>query len=155
MSLPSRPDQRPDPGIELGGTALLLVIVGRRLRERLDESLADIGITMRHFSALGHLAHRSDLSYSDLARRSGVTTQSMRATAAHLEELGAVAAVAGGKGQRARLELTPAGHELLRQAKQLTAAAEADAFARLDPDTRAALGRALPAVMAQLAVTSA
>ncbi|MFF2553999.1 MarR family winged helix-turn-helix transcriptional regulator [Nocardia sp. NPDC058058] len=153
MSLRSPTEDRPDP--EAGGTALLLVIVGRRLRERLDEALADIGITMRHFSALGHLAHRSDLSYSDLARRSGVTTQSMRATAAHLEELGAVATVAGGKGQRARLELTPAGHDLLRQAKQLTATAESAAFAQLDTDTRAALRRALPAVLAQLGATPA
>lgn len=132
-----------------GETVVMLVIAGRRLRERIDDSLSAIGMTMRHVSALGHLQRQNDLSYSDLARRSGITAQSMRATAAQLQQLGAISAITAGQGQRARLELTPTGHELLRQAKSVIADTENAILGRLDDDTRTMLRRTLPSVIAQ------
>ena len=78
-------------------TVMLVIATGRRLQEQLEARLAGIGLTMRLFGALGHISRDADLSHSDLARRVGVTTQSMRATVLMLEELGAVARNVPGK----------------------------------------------------------
>lgn len=127
----------------LDSTAVMLVIVaGRFLQHRFEADLARLGLTMRHLGALGHLAHSPDLSYSDLARRSRVTSQSMHATVRQLEDLGAVRRTLAGQGHRARLEVTARGRELLEEARQagfaldtaLTAdvsAAERDTFVRV------------------------
>ena len=77
---------------------LMLVGAGRFLQRRVDDELAALGLTLRHLSALGHLSHRPDLSYSDLARRARITTQSMHATVRSLEERGAVQRVLAGHG---------------------------------------------------------
>ncbi|WP_413804848.1 MarR family winged helix-turn-helix transcriptional regulator [Streptomyces sp. OE57] len=96
-----------------GSLALLLVGAGRAAQRRIEDALAADGLTLRHLGALGHLSRRPDLSYSDLARRAGVTAQSMHATVRQLQELGVVAGVRTGQGQRARLEVTSQGRELL------------------------------------------
>ncbi|MCX2925576.1 MarR family winged helix-turn-helix transcriptional regulator [Streptomyces sp. NEAU-W12] len=136
-----------------GETITMLVIAGRRLRERIDSSLTPIGMTMRHVSALGHLKRQNDLSYSDLARRAGVTAQSMRATVAHLQQLGTISATTPGQGQRARLELTSTGHDLLQRAHRIIAETEARTLGSLDDNTRQVLRHALPVVIAQTADT--
>ncbi|MDY7103766.1 MAG: MarR family winged helix-turn-helix transcriptional regulator [Actinomycetota bacterium] len=93
--------------------AFLLVAAGRTAQRRIDETLATRGLSLRHVGALGHLARRPDASYSDLARRAGVTPQSMRATVLRLEELGAVDRATAGQGHPVVLEVTDAGRELL------------------------------------------
>ncbi|MEV6171685.1 MarR family transcriptional regulator [Streptomyces sp. NPDC051954] len=100
-------------------TVMLVIAAGRRLQERLEARLADIGLSMRLFGALGHISRNADLSYSDLARRAGVTSQSMRATVLMLEELGAVERDLQGQGHRARLELTEHGRSLLSEARNI------------------------------------
>jgi DNA-binding MarR family transcriptional regulator len=94
--------------------ALLLMMLGRQLRDRTEAELRRQGLSMRHFSALGHLAHQPGLSYSELARRDGITTQSMQSTLLQLQEMGAVERLtAPGRGRAADLQVTEAGHELL------------------------------------------
>lgn len=96
---------------------MTLAAIGQRLREAIEDRIAPLDITLRHLGALGHLVHRPELSYSDLARRAQVTSQSMRATIAQLAELGAVSIEAPGQGRSAALRVTPAGHELLEEAR--------------------------------------
>ncbi|GAB2643180.1 MarR family winged helix-turn-helix transcriptional regulator [Kribbella swartbergensis] len=94
--------------------ALLLMMLGRLLRDRTEAELRRQGLSMRHFSALGHLAHQPGLSYSELARRDGITTQSMQSTLLQLQEMGAVERLtAPGRGRAADLQVTAAGHQLL------------------------------------------
>lgn len=93
--------------------AMNLVAAGREAQRRIEEALAPHGLTLRHLGALGHLARRPDLSYSDLARRSGITAQSMHATVRLLQEAGAVADSPVERGRRARLEVTAKGRDLL------------------------------------------
>ncbi|GAA0930358.1 MarR family winged helix-turn-helix transcriptional regulator [Pseudonocardia zijingensis] len=95
--------------------ALLLVGAGRVVQRRVEAALAPHGLTLRHLGALGHLSRRPDTSYSDLARRAGVTAQSMHATVRQLQELGAVATAETGQGRRARLDVTDRGRELLAE----------------------------------------
>ena len=100
-------------------TTMLLIGVGRVAQRRLDEALADHGLTLRHVGALGHLAHSPDLSYSDLARRAGVTVQSMHATIGALVDRGAISAADRGPGRRAQLRLTEHGRALLVTARDI------------------------------------
>lgn len=124
--------------------AFLIMSLGRRIREEVEQGLASHRISLRHFSALGHLAREPGLSYSELARRAGITVQSMQATLRHLEDLGAVERrTAPGRGLSAELHLTGQGTELLADGRQLVTAADERLLATLPADQRVTLGRLL------------
>jgi DNA-binding MarR family transcriptional regulator len=108
----------PGPSL-VTSTTMLLIGIGRVAQRRLDGALAEHGLTLRHVGALGHLAHGPGLSYSDLARRAGVTVQSMHATIAALVDRGAISAADTGRGQRAQLRLTEHGRALLATAASI------------------------------------
>jgi DNA-binding MarR family transcriptional regulator len=123
--------------------ALLLVGAGRSAQRHIDAALAPEDLTLRHVGALGHLAHEPDLSYSDLARRAGVTPQSMRATVQHLEELGAVRRTLPGHGHPARLEVTADGQRMLTRAREAVAELDRTLLASVPPDQLDGMRRAL------------
>ncbi|MFE7117119.1 MarR family winged helix-turn-helix transcriptional regulator [Streptomyces sp. NPDC057654] len=134
-------------------TVMMMIVTGRRLQERLEARLADTGLSMRLLGALGHISRDADLSYSDLARRAGVTSQSMRATVLLLEEMGAVERNLRGQGHRAQLVLTRKGRDLLTKGRDLVseldeeflAVAGAERKEALDEACRRALAAALSA----------
>ena len=122
----------------------LLISLGRILREDTDAALGSLGLSLRHLSALGHLSRRPGLSYSELARRAGVTPQSMQATLRQLESLGAVERRTDpGRGRTAELHVTPAGSELIGQGKIMVDDAERQLLAGVPPEQRQALVTAL------------
>jgi DNA-binding MarR family transcriptional regulator len=132
-------------------TTFQLVAAGRVAQQRLERELEPHGLTLRHVGALGHLANRPELSYSDLARRAGVTAQSMHATVRQLEELGAVRRDLAGHGHRARLEVTAAGRELLTVAAKAAQRVDAELLAAVPAASRTAIaaflaGLAMPPV---------
>jgi len=95
-------------------TALMLIILGTRMRQHAESQLRTEGLSLRHVSALGHLARQPGLSYSELARRAGITTQSMQATIIELEKLQAVERrTEPGRGRTAELHVTTVGRKLL------------------------------------------
>ncbi|WP_152361065.1 MarR family winged helix-turn-helix transcriptional regulator [Microlunatus speluncae] len=120
-----------------------LILSGRALQARVEADLAELGLTLRHVGALGHLSHRPDLSYSDLARRAGVTTPSMLATVRALEELGAVRRTIIGAGHPARLEVTSSGRKLLDRVKAVVDGVERELLGELTAAQRAALAQTL------------
>nr|WP_312869059.1 MarR family winged helix-turn-helix transcriptional regulator [Amycolatopsis pithecellobii] len=118
--------------------AMLLVLLGRRLRERMDGALREHGLSLRHLSALGHLAGRPGLSYSELARRAGITVQSMQSTLAQLEVLGAIdRGTEPGRGRTAELHVTRAGEALLAKGREVVQAADEDLLHALGEDQEA------------------
>jgi DNA-binding MarR family transcriptional regulator len=127
--------------------AFLLMALGRRVRDEVDARLDAHGLTYRHLSALGHLRREPDLSYSELARRAGVTVQSIQATVRGLIDLGAIEQVgAGGQGRRAQLQVTAHGRRLLTSGTDVVRDVGAGLTADLEPDQAAALTAALAAV---------
>jgi DNA-binding MarR family transcriptional regulator len=105
------------------------MMLGRQLREQAEAELREQGLSMRHFSALGHLAHHPGLSYSELARRDGITAQSMQATLRQLQELGAVQLLTEpGRGRTADLQVTEAGQALLERGRAVLRAADRRLF---------------------------
>lgn len=112
--------------------AVMLLALGRLVRQDVDSALQQHALSVRHVSALGHLARDPGLSYSELARRAGITAQSMQATLRQLEERGAVEKrTLPGRGRTARLHLTAIGERLLAHGQ--------DAISRIDSQ----LGREL------------
>ena len=110
----TEPDPRPGPPDVPISPALLLIMLGRGARHDVDTALGTHGLSLRHFSALGHLSRQPGLSYSELGRRAGVTAQSMLATLRQLEDLGAVErSTLPGRGRTAELHITPNGKKLL------------------------------------------
>ncbi|GAA0991339.1 MarR family transcriptional regulator [Acrocarpospora macrocephala] len=138
---------RPGPPLSV---AFLAMALGRRVREHIEGRLREHGIALRHLSALGHLHRQPGISYSELARRAGVTPQSMQDTLRLLERLGAVErATEPGRGRTAMLRVTDEGHRL-RLAGQavidetdaaIAGAVPADTVDRLAPAMRAALAQ--------------
>ncbi|RDI65659.1 MarR family winged helix-turn-helix transcriptional regulator [Nocardia pseudobrasiliensis] len=144
----------PDPeSPPTGGEAMItsvtarLIMAGRLAARGLEEALAEHGLSLRLLGALGHLARNPELSYSDLARRAGITAQSMHATVRNLENMGAVARRNAGQGRRARLEVTEHGRALLTIAAEVTARLDRQLLDLLTPDHRAGLTAALAALI--------
>jgi DNA-binding MarR family transcriptional regulator len=122
---PERSSQSARPVDQLSPTIMIMTL-GRRLRERVDGELRGQGLSLRHVSALGHLASSPGLSYSELARRAGVTAQSMQATLNQLEEIGAVERrTVPGRGRTAVLHITDRGAEVLGESRAVIASADA------------------------------
>jgi DNA-binding MarR family transcriptional regulator len=116
-----RPSGRPPPP----SMAFLLIALGDAVRAEVEDKLRARDLTLRHLSALGHLAGEPGLSYSELGRRAGVTAQSMQATLQQLEERGAVVRrSAPGRGRAAVLQVTERGTDLLAGGREVMAAAD-------------------------------
>ena len=110
---------------EATNTALLLMMLGRRIREQAETALRAEGLSMRQLSVLGHLAHQPGLSYSELARRDGITVQSMQSTLLQLEKAGAVQRLTEpGRGRTADLQVTVEGRKLLDRGRRVLRAAD-------------------------------
>ncbi|MBW0105136.1 MarR family winged helix-turn-helix transcriptional regulator [Pseudonocardia sp. KRD291] len=121
--------------------AILLMTLGRRLRGEIELDLAASGLTLRHLSALGHLGREPGRSYSELARRAGVTVQSMQATLRQLEALGAVERrTPPGRGRTAELHPTDSGRRLRAAGLAIVAAADERLVAALPEQDATALG---------------
>lgn len=140
--VPPGPAGSPSPLV--ASPVMLLVLLGRVARERLDLELAASGVSLRHLGALGHLRRSPGLSYSELGRRGGVTAQSMQATVAQLEAGGLVARTAlPGRGRAADLHVTAAGVAALEVAERAVGAVEEQLLAELPAGERAVLTAAL------------
>jgi DNA-binding MarR family transcriptional regulator len=129
--------------------AFLLISLGRMLREDVDAALRPLDLSLRHLSALEHLSRQPGLSYSELARRAGVTPQSMQATLTQLEQLGAVERhTSAGRGRTARLHVTPAGLELAGHGRAALQAAERQLMDDVPADQQTVFTATLAAVFA-------
>jgi DNA-binding MarR family transcriptional regulator len=124
-----RPAQDGPPG---WSPTILIMSMGRKLRAEVERELGGSGLTLRHLSALGHLGRAPGLSYSELARRAGVTVQSMQATLGQLEAMGAVERrTRPGRGRTAELHLTDTGTRLRRAGSATIATADQRLLAAL------------------------
>ena len=154
MTEPHRPPSVPrssappgapaSPGLPPISPAFLAIGLGRILRTEVEAELARVGFSLRHLSALGHLAAQPGLSYSELARRGGVTVQSMQSTLRQLEGIKAVKRLTpSGRGRRAELQITSTGAALLEQGRQTITRADRRLLADLPTEQHRAFTAAL------------
>lgn len=131
------------------GPALLALLQrgARRFSEELTERLAQAGvdpITPAHASVLAHLDDEAALSIAELARRAGVTRQTMHRAVTQLVDEGLLASKPGpGFPRSSLIELTAAGRKRRDIASGILRDLEGELADRLGTSTLAELRESL------------
>ncbi len=112
------------------GPTMIMILQGRFLEGRVEDSLKGIGLSLRRLGLLGHLRRDPGISFSALARRAGIKVQSLHPIIDALISDGYVATVgSGGQGRAAVIELTDRGVKVLERATQLIEDYDHEVFA--------------------------
>ncbi|WP_067824999.1 MarR family winged helix-turn-helix transcriptional regulator [Actinomadura kijaniata] len=115
-------DDRPGPPVT--SASVVVLSLARRVETELNAALAPLGLTVARFGLLGHIAGVPGASFSELARMSGITVQSVHGAVKALVAAGLVRDRNTRAGSASTLEITTEGALLLRRARR--AAAEVD-----------------------------
>jgi DNA-binding MarR family transcriptional regulator len=94
----------------------VLLTLAHRIESELGTALAPLGLTTSRLGLLGHIAGVPGASFSELARMSGVTVQSVHTAVKALAGAGLVRDGTARAGAASTIELTPEGSRLLQQA---------------------------------------
>jgi DNA-binding MarR family transcriptional regulator len=131
------------PAIHLADDLLMAVTrLARRLRR-----VADDGISPTQRSILTTIERRGPLTHGELATSERVRPPTMTAAVDRLESEGLVVRVRDTGDRRvARVALTEAGQRLLLESRRERTAFLAQRLRELDPDDRATIEAALPAL---------
>jgi DNA-binding MarR family transcriptional regulator len=116
--------------------SVVLLTVAHRIETELGAALAPLGLTVSRLGLLGHISGVPGASFSDLARMSGISVQSVHTAAKALAAAGLVRDATARAGAASRIELTAEGARLLREAMTAVAAVDAELFG---PDADPAL----------------
>ena len=113
----------------------------RRIRARLDQALAQHGVTTTEYMALSELRLRDGASSAQLARIAFVTPQAMNLVIRDLEQRGLIGREADPNGGRVlRASLSRDGKALLRRCDRALDEIERVMLAALEQDDRKNLG---------------
>jgi DNA-binding MarR family transcriptional regulator len=93
-----------------------LLTFSRVWDQALTDALKPLGLTTRKYGLLGHIGRTPGISFSELARRSRITVQSVHVAVAAFAADGWVQDASGRAGAASRLEVTDAGILLLAEA---------------------------------------
>lgn len=123
-----------------------LLTVARAWDAALAEALKPLGLTTRRYGLLGHVRRSPGISFSELARRSRITVQSVHTTVAQFTADGLVEDATAHAGAASRLRVTAAGERLLDDAGSRLAELDAR-FAASHPGLTEALRAELEAMV--------
>ncbi|MBB5967030.1 MarR family transcriptional regulator [Planomonospora venezuelensis] len=99
-------------------TSIVVLTLARRVEAELNAALAPLDLTVSRLGLLGHIAGVPGASFSDLARMSGITVQTVHSAVKALAGAGLVRDHTARAGSASAIELTPEGTRLLRAAEQ-------------------------------------
>lgn len=105
---------------------IALLTIARAREADLAAALKPLGLTTRKYGLLGHIGRSPDLSFSELARRSRITVQSVHAAIASFASAGLVEDATSQAGVASRLRITATGRGLLEDAAERVAALDAE-----------------------------
>ncbi|WP_260980006.1 MarR family winged helix-turn-helix transcriptional regulator [Agrococcus jejuensis] len=111
-------ERRPSP-------VVAMIAAAGSWEARLTAALRDLGLTTRRLGLLAHLDALPDLSFSELARRTGITVQSAHTAVRQLATDGLVDDATAHAGARSTLRLTDRGRAVLAAAQERVAALDA------------------------------
>ncbi|WP_214409758.1 MarR family winged helix-turn-helix transcriptional regulator [Sphaerisporangium fuscum] len=107
---------RPSPPVT--SPSILLLTLARRIEAELNSALAPLDLTVSRLGLLGHIAGVPGVSFSDLARMSGITVQTVHAAVKALAGAGLVRDATARAGSASAIEITPEGARLLQRATE-------------------------------------
>ncbi|HWF49518.1 MAG TPA: MarR family winged helix-turn-helix transcriptional regulator [Solirubrobacteraceae bacterium] len=120
--------------------AALLVHLGRRMRVRVEEALAPLGLRPRHLVALTVLRDHPGSTQQSLAGALQVDRTNLVGLLNELESTGLVERRRSSEDRRRHtVHVTPLGSERLDEAESALAAAEDEILVSLDPAQRESL----------------
>jgi DNA-binding MarR family transcriptional regulator len=113
---------RPAPPVT--SASILVLTLARQVESELNAVLGPLDLTVSRLGLLAHIAGVPGASFSDLARMSGITVQSVHGAVKSLAGAGLVRDSTARAGSASAIEVTPEGARLLQLAR--AAVAEAD-----------------------------
>ncbi|MFE3453501.1 MarR family winged helix-turn-helix transcriptional regulator [Nonomuraea sp. NPDC059194] len=116
------------PGPPVTSPTIVLLTLAHRIETELGAALAPLGLTVSRLGLLGHIAHVPGASFSDLARMSGITVQSVHTAVKALSVAGLVRDNTARAGSASTIEITDEGARLLKEATNVVAGLDARLF---------------------------
>lgn len=101
--------------------SIIVLTLARRVETELNAGLAALDLTVGRLGLLGHISGVPGASFSDLARMSGISVQSVHTAVKALVGAGLVHDRTARAGSASAIELTPDGIRLLGAAQQVVA----------------------------------
>ncbi|WP_380729327.1 MarR family winged helix-turn-helix transcriptional regulator [Saccharothrix hoggarensis] len=126
-------------------TSIVVLALARRIENELGAALAPLDLTVGRLGLLGHIAGVPGVSFSELARMSGTTVQSVHGAVKALVGAGLVRDLNARPGSASTIELTPEGTRLLDQARQAIAEVDERLFGEAADPVQQRLGAAVRA----------
>lgn len=109
------------PGPPVTSPSIVLLTLARRIETELNAALASLDLSVSRLGLLAHIAGVPGVSFSDLARMSGTTVQSVHTAVKALAGAGLVRDNTARAGSASAIEITPDGARLLDAAKEAVA----------------------------------
>jgi DNA-binding MarR family transcriptional regulator len=116
------------PGPPTTSPSIVLLTVAHRIETELGAALAPLGLTVSRLGLLGHISGVPGASFSELARMSGISVQSVHTAVKALAATGLVRDSTARAGAASTIELTPEGARLLREAMSAVEDVDAQLF---------------------------
>ncbi|TQM30508.1 MarR family winged helix-turn-helix transcriptional regulator [Nocardia bhagyanarayanae] len=136
------------PGPPPISASIIVLTLARKVESELGAALAPLDLTIARLGLLGHISGVPGASFSDLARMSGISVQSVHTAVKALVAAGLVRDRMARAGSASAIELTPKGSRLLRKAERVVAEVDDRLFgAEADP-IRRQIGAAILAAFA-------
>ena len=130
-------DEEARSEVPVTSTSVLLLTLARTIESELGEALSELGLTVGRFGMLGHIAGVPGASFSDLARMSGITVQSVHTAVKALKGAGLVQDNTERARAASTISLTDEGHRVLRDAMRIVGVVDERLFgADADPIQR-------------------
>ncbi|GGS89542.1 MarR family transcriptional regulator [Planobispora rosea] len=124
-------------------TSIIVLTLARRVETELNTALAPLDLTVGRLGLLGHIAGVPGASFSDLARMSGITVQSVHSAVKALVKAGLVHDRTARAGSASTIEVTPEGARLLESARKVVAEADERLFGPAADPVQQRVGRAV------------
>jgi DNA-binding MarR family transcriptional regulator len=125
------------PGPPTTSTSIVLLTLARRVEAEVGAALAPLGLTVGRLGLLGHIAGVPGASFSDLARMSGISVQSVHVAVKALVAAALVRDGTARAGAASTIEVTEEGARMLRAAMDAVAGVDERLFgAGADPILR-------------------
>ncbi|MCP3804592.1 MarR family winged helix-turn-helix transcriptional regulator [Allokutzneria sp. A3M-2-11 16] len=126
-------------------TSIVLLALARRIEDELGAALAPLDLTVRRLGLLGHIAGVPGASFSELARMSRISVQSVHGAVKALVAAGLVRDLTARAGSASTIELTERGEDLLREAKRIAAEVDERLFGPAADPVQRQVGKAVRA----------
>ncbi|NEW39821.1 winged helix-turn-helix transcriptional regulator [Nocardia cyriacigeorgica] len=141
------------PGPPVTSASILVLTLARRVETELNAALAPLDLTVGRLGLLGHIAGVPGASFSELARMSSISVQSVHTAVKTLVSAGLVRDRTARAGSASTIELTAKGTRLLGDARKAVSAVDEQLFGPDADPVQRKVGAAIVAVFTEAFVS--